>query len=307
MNTKTFRPLCVAPTGDRVGEGAVWHAEHGALYWTDINRFLIHRYTPGDECVRTWFFDEPVSALVLTGQENVLAVVAGSRVLFWEPASDGRQEHGFRLEGWPKVRLNDARADPRGALWVGSMRNNVGPDGAAGEAGGTDGVLYRIDPCGDVTVFRRDVGISNTLAWSPDNRHFYFGDSLANVIWVYDYDVTTGTIGNAREFLRGFSRGLPDGSTVDAEGYLWNCRYSGGCIVRVAPDGDIDQVIEMPVTNVTTCTFGGTDLRTLYVTTAALEAHPSERLAGGLYAIESAIPGLPENRFHASPSQVVGS
>jgi len=275
----------------------VWHAAHAALYWTDINRFLIHRFTAGDQCVRTWFFAEPVTALVLTDRDDVLAVVLGSRVILWEPGSDVRRERGFHLDGWPKVRLNDARADPRGSLWVGSMRNNVNPDGSNGEAGGADGVLHRIDPDGAITIFRRDVGISNTIAWSPDGRRFYFGDSLANVIWVYDYDPKTGSIQNERPFLKDFSRGIPDGSTVDSEGYLWNCRYYGGCIVRVAPDGTIDRVIEMAAKNITTCTFGGPDLKTLYITTAASEAPPGDRLAGGLFALQSTVAGLSENRF----------
>jgi sugar lactone lactonase YvrE len=287
----------MAPTGDMAGEGAVWHAAHSAVYWTDINRFLIHRFTPADHCVRTWFFDEPVTALVLTDRDDILAVVLGSRVILWEPASDLRQEHNYHLEGWPKVRLNDARADPRGSLWVGSMRNNVNADGSPGKAGGKDGILCRIDPDNSVTISRRDIGISNTLAWSQDSRRFYFGDTLANVIWVYDYDPDSGTIDNERPFLEGFSRGLPDGSTVDSEGYLWNCRFYGGCIVRVAPNGTIDRVIEMPVQNITTCTFGGVDRKTLYVTTASLEAPRGDRLAGGLYAIKSAVAGLPENRF----------
>jgi sugar lactone lactonase YvrE len=293
----TGTPICVAPTGDVCGEGAVWHAAHEAVYWTDINRFLVHRFTPADHSVRTWFFEEPVTAITLTGRDEVLAVVLGSRVLLWEPASDHRQDHGFRLERWPKVRLNDARVDPRGSLWLGSMRNNVNSDGSAGDAGGQDGALFSVDAEGKTRCWREGIGIANTLAWSPDRRHFYCGDTLANVIWQYDYDLATGVIANERPFLDGFVRGLPDGSSVDCEGHLWNCRFFGGCIVRVAPDGQIDRVIEMPVKNITTCTFGGPDRKTLYVTTARIEAPAGDRLAGGLYAIETDVAGQEENRF----------
>jgi len=292
-------PFCVAPTGDVCGEGAVWHASHKAVYWNDINRFLIHRFTPANRCVRTWFFDEPVTALTLTDQPGVLAVVLGSSVILWEPDTDVRHDPIFLLEGWPKVRLNDARVDPRGALWMGSMRNNVNSDGSAGAAGGQDGALFRLDPDGKVTIWRQEIGISNTLAWSPDCRHFYFGDTLANVIREYDYDPVTGAIANERPFLEGFARGLPDGSTVDAEGYLWNCRFFGGCIVRVAPDGKIDRVVEMPVKNITTCTFGGPDRKTLYVTTAKIEAPAGDRLAGGLFAMVTDVAGQPEKQFRA--------
>jgi len=177
------------------------------------------------------------------------------------------------------------------------MRNNVNCDGSAGEAGGAEGQLFRLDPDGRVTVWRKNIGIANTLAWSPDRRYFYFGDTLADVIWVYDYDSAAGSIENERVFLRAFGRGLPDGSTVDADGYLWNCRFFGGCVVRIAPNGTIDHVVEMPVKNITTCTFGGADRRTLYVTTAKIEAPPGDRLAGGLYAIPTESRGQPENQF----------
>jgi sugar lactone lactonase YvrE len=291
-------PVCVAPTGDICGEGAVWHAAHNAVYWTDINRFLVHRLNLPDSSVRTWLFDEPVTALSLTDRDDVLVVVLGSCAILWEPATHTRHAPFFKLPGSPAVRLNDARCDPRGSLWLGSMRNNVNPDGSGRDAGGTDGVLVRFDPDGTITTWRKEIGIANTLAWSPDHRHFYFADSLANLVWSYDFEPSTGAISNERSFLNGFSRGVPDGSTMDSEGYLWNCRFFGNCIVRVAPDGKIDRIIEMPVQNVTTCTFGGPDLQTLFVTSASALAPSGDRLAGSLFSIPTDIKGQPENRFH---------
>jgi len=293
----TSPPVCVAPTGDQCGEGAVWHAAHAAVYWTDINRFLIHRFTLADQCVRTWFFEEPVTAIALTDRDDVLVVALGSSVILWEPASDVRHEPMFRLEGWPEVRLNDGRADPRGSFWVGSMYNNVLADGSTREIVGKHGILYRIDPDSRTTVHRQKIGCSNTLGWSPDHRRFYFADSLANTMWAYDYDQATGATANETDFFTGFKRGLPDGSTVDADGYLWNCRYDCGCNVRVTPDGKIDRVIEMPVSKITTCTFGGADLKTLFVTTASAAAPVGERLAGGLFAIQCEGSGQAENKF----------
>lgn len=290
-------PVCIAPTGDWCGEGAVWHAAEKSLYWTDINRFLIHRLNTTDRSIATWFFDEPVTSIILTDRDDTLAVALGSRVILWRPEGDQRIDHGYTVPGWPKVRSNDARADCRGSLWLGTMRNNVNPDGSAGEVGGTDGFLVRIDPDGSVSEWKREIGISNTVIWSPDRTRFYFADTLRNEIWVYDYDEASGNISRERTFLAGFERGKPDGSTVDSQGYLWNCRYGGACIVRVAPDGSIDRVIEMPVANITTCTFGGPDLTTLYVTTAGIGG--KERLGGGLFAIETNVQGQPENRFRA--------
>jgi sugar lactone lactonase YvrE len=290
-------PVAVAPAGDWCGEGLVWHPEEQALYWTDINRFLIHRYDPAGKTVRSWFFDEPVTSLTLTNRPDTLAALLGSRLILWKPASDERRDHGFHLPGWPVVRLNDGRPDPRGSIWAGSMRNNVNRDGSAGEAGGTDGVLYRIDPDGAVSEWKRHVGIVNTMVWSPDRTRFYSADTLANVVYVYDYDVSSGGISSERPFFAGFERGSPDGSAMDRDGYLWNCRHGGGCIVRVAPDGSVERVIEMPARNITNCTFGGPEYRTLYVTSAGLGAPQGDRLAGSVFALDSGVAGLEENRF----------
>ncbi len=291
------QPVCEVPSGDICGEGAVWHAAENAVYWTDINRFLIHRFEAASRNVKTWFFDEPVTAMILTTVPTTLAVVLGSRLILWEPAADTRRDYGFRLAGWPQVRCNDARADPRGSLWIGSMWNNVNADGSPGDLQNAHGVLYRLDPDLQVKEFRRDLGVANTLAWNRERTAFYFADSMANTVYQYDYDAATGDIRNERPFFRDFERGSPDGSAMDAEGFLWNCRYGGGCIVRVAPNGAIDRVVEMPTPNVTTCTFGGPDLRTLYITTAAAGAKPGDRFAGGLFSLQTETPGQPENRF----------
>ncbi|HWJ74821.1 MAG TPA: SMP-30/gluconolactonase/LRE family protein [Kaistia sp.] len=287
----------VVPAGDRCGEAALWHADEAALYWCDINRFLIHRYDATLKTTRSWTFDAPVVALSLTSEAGRMLVALASGMLWWWPADDSRVDGGFALPGWPAVRLNDGRSDPIGNFWVGSMRNNVGPSGDVLPAGGTDGKLFRIAPDGTVQVFRDGLAVSNTLCWSPDRTRFYFADTMENVIWVQPYDEATGTIGEASVLFAGFERGGPDGSAIDSEGYLWNCRFGGGCIVRIAPDGSIDRVIDMPVTNPTTCAFGGPELKTLYVTSASIFTPETERLAGSVFSMESSVAGLPENRF----------
>lgn len=281
------------PVGDRCGEGAVWFAPERAVYWTDINRFLIHRFDEDSSATRSWLFDEPVVALSLTVEAGRMLVCLASKLIWWWPATDRRMDHGFRLEGFPRVRLNDGRTDPFGNFWVGSMKNNVLPDGELGEAGPGEGKLFRIRPDGSVTVFVEGIGISNTLCWSPDRRTFYFGDTLDNVVWAFDYD--PGQITNRRDHFRGWDRGLPDGSAIDAEGTLWNCRFGGGCIARVGPDGKLRGAIDIGVPNVTTCVFGGVDLRTLYVTTASIVTPPGHRLAGSLFRLRTDTPGMAEN------------
>jgi sugar lactone lactonase YvrE len=275
----------------------VWHPGEEAVYWTDINRFLIHRFEPASESVKSWLFDEPVTAVLLTSSDDTLLVCLGSRVIFWQPISDSRRDQGFRLPGWPAVRLNDAGIDPRGSLWAGSMRNNVNPDGSEGEAGGTDGALYRVDPDGRATCWQTQVGISNTVVWNRESNRFYFGDTLANSIRKYEFDPLTGAIGSPTDHFAGFSRGLPDGSAIDEEGCIWNCRWGGGCVVRVTPGGVVDHVIELPTRNITNATFGGKNLDVLYITTAACREDVGDRLAGGLFAVQTNVRGAAESRF----------
>lgn len=295
-----YEPRCIAATGDAVGEGAVWCAQEQALYWTDINRFLIHRYEESTASTMTWLFDEPVVALSLTTEPGRWLVALASRLIWWWPEGDVRRDHGFMLDGFPAVRLNDGRADAHGNFWIGSMRNNVGADGEQGEAGGRDGKLFRIRPDGAASVHIDGIGIANTVCWSPDGATFYTADTLDNMIWAFDFDAGSMSLSRRRPFFGGWERGVPDGSVIDAEGYLWNCRFFGKCIVRIAPDGRIDRVVEMPVTNITTATFGGPDLRTLFVTSAAAGRQAGERLAGSLWALRCTVPGLPEHRVQVS-------
>jgi sugar lactone lactonase YvrE len=284
---------CISPAGDICGEGAVWHPEEKALYWTDINRFLIHRFVPEEEATVTWIFDEPVTSMNLTTDPKRLLVVFASRVGLWSPHTHPHVETLFSLPTAPEMRCNDAGVDPRGSLWVGTMRNNVGLHGENLDVAFTNGVLYRIDPNGTATEWKRNIGISNTVAWSPDHKTFYFGDSIANNISSFDFDHETGAISGEQPFIAGYELGAPDGSTIDGEGFLWNTRPGAGALIRVAPDGRVDQIVHLPTSHPTTCTFGGRDLRTLYITSA----RSVDQLSGSLFGVEMETGGLPANRF----------
>jgi sugar lactone lactonase YvrE len=174
------------------------------------------------------------------------------------------------------------------------MRDNVGPDGENLEVPFTDGVLYRVDPDGSASEWMDGIGISNTLAWSPDRSTFYFGDSTANKIYAFDFDRNTGVISGRRPFLFGIDQGLPDGSAMDAEGYLWNARAGASCLIRVSPDGAVDRILPLPVSKPTTCAFGGADMKTLFITSA----RSNERLSGSIFSLRTDIPGDPVDRFH---------
>ena len=287
---------CVAPTGDLCGEGAVWSAREGCLYWVDINRFLVRRL---DGCgrVRSWLFEEPATALALTDRPGTLLVALASRLILWQPRDDSRVPFGEPLADWPRVRFNDGRPDPQGRLMIGTMGNNVGPDGEDLPVPPGLGSLFRVGGDGGFTVEEEGIGVSNTICWSPDTATFYFADTLANDLRAYAADPETGRLGRSRPVLAGYDRGAPDGSAVDSTGYIWNCRYGGGCVVRLAPDGAIERIVEMPCDNVTTCTFGGEGLSTLFITTARGGSQRSERLAGSVFAYPAPVPGLPERAF----------
>ena len=284
---------CAVPAGDICGEGAVWHPEQSALYWTDINRFLVHRFTPATSTTRTWIFDEPVTSVNLTEDNEQLLLVFASQVGSWSPRSHPQVQTIYRLSTAPEMRFNDAGVDPRGSLWAGTMRNNVGPHGEDLGISFSNGVLYRIDPDRTVMEWKNGIGLSNTVAWSPDRKRFYFGDSGANIVNQFAYDEATGAISSEKPLLNGYERGLPDGSAMDAEGFLWNARYGGGCVIRIAPDGRVERTVNLPVSRPTTCAFGGDDLQTLYITSA----RSAEQYSGSVFALQTHVRGLPASRF----------
>jgi sugar lactone lactonase YvrE len=291
--TMTDKIRCVVPAGDICGEGAVWHPEQNALYWTDINRFLVHRYDPAGESVRIWIFDEPVTSVNLTTDPDRLLLVLGSKIVVWSPRTHPAIKTVFQLAASPQMRFNDARVDPRGSLWVGTMRNNVGPQGENVDVEFTGGVLYRIDPDGTATEWKSGIGIANTVAWSPDRKTFYFGDTAANIINSFSYDEASGAISGEKELLARHAQGVPDGSAMDAEGFLWNTRPGAGCLIRVAPDGRVDRTVPLPVPTPTTCAFGGPGFKTLYITTA----RSADQFSGSVFSMQLEVGGLPDWRF----------
>jgi sugar lactone lactonase YvrE len=284
---------CAVPAGDICGEGAVWHAEQSSLYWADINRFLVHQFIPAASSRRTWIFDEPVTSVNLTEDGDRLLLVFASRIGLWSPRTHPRVDTIFKLSTAPEMRFNDAGVDPRGSLWAGTMRNNVGPRGEDLDVAFSDGTLYRIDPDGAATEWKGGIGLANTVAWSPDGKRFYFGDTRANTISQFSYDETIGAIAEEQPFLNGYKWGAPDGSAMDAEGFLWNTRPGAGCIIRIAPDSRIERTVSLPVSRPTTCSFGGDDLQTLYITSA----RSAEQYSGSVFALQTKFRGLPARRF----------
>jgi sugar lactone lactonase YvrE len=147
----------------------------------------------------------------------------------------------------------------------------------------------------NISVAEEGLGIPNTFVWSPNNTKFYFTDTLNGKILSYSFELESGELSNKKDFAQ-FERGHPDGSTIDTDGCIWNCRWGGSCIVRFTPTGEVDQIIEMPVKNITNCIFGGSDMKTLFITTASNREENKNDLDGSLFAINLNYQGIEDNK-----------
>lgn len=279
-------------SADILGETPLWCDRSRKLWWIDIDGRRHQSFDPATGAHHVASHDgQFLGSQALTTD--------GSHLL----AQDLRLSHRVSGEAPPAEfcevergldnRLNDGRVDARGRLWIGTMDNQLHrPNGA----------LYRVTGGGEVTRLFGDVIVTNGIAFSPDNRTFYFTDTRRYCTWMFDFDVDDGVIRNRRLFADySTSQQRPDGACVDAAGGLWTAFFSGGRVVRYRPDGQIDTIVPMPVTNPTCLCFGGSDLRTLYVTTARkfldqrqLSVEPQ---AGHVLAIHGVAQGLPEHRF----------
>jgi sugar lactone lactonase YvrE len=194
------------------------------------------------------------------------------------------------------VRFNDGAVDGEGRFWAGTMNKDV-EDPAV-----TDGCLYRLDPDRSCHKMGSGFTISNGIGWSLDQRIMYFTDTLRSVIYAYDFDPARGTIGNRRPFVRvPPEEGYPDGLTVDSEGCVWSALWGGWKVVCFDPRGRAVDEVRLPVSDVSSCAFGGSDLRDLYITSAWEELSAEERalqpLAGDLFRARLPVPGREESRF----------
>jgi sugar lactone lactonase YvrE len=251
----------------KLGEGPFYDHANRLLYWVDIIAREAWSLDMAKGTTRTWRFDRPVTAVV-PRRKGGLLVTKANGLVFFDPET-GRETDFVAPEGEVAGnRSNEARVDGQGRFWLATMQNNIGPAEEDLPITQSVGALYRILPDGAVTRMEKGVGISNTLCWDETRGLLYFADSLASVIWVYDWDKDEGAISGRRLFADTKDHGDPDGSALDAEGFLWNARWGGSCLIRYAPDGRIDRIIEVPVKQPTSCVFGGDDLKTLYVTSA---------------------------------------
>jgi sugar lactone lactonase YvrE len=278
------------PPGAALGEGPRWDAATGTLLWVDIVGRSVHRYDPvsGNDAVTA--VPGPVSlALPRRGHAPVVGLPGGIFALdgdFADPLV--AVEAGLATN-----RTNDGACDAAGRLWVGTM--------ALDERSPTAG-LYRIGVDLSVTSVLAGTTISNGLGWSPDGTRFYFIDSPARRVDAFDLDTEMGTLENRRPLTAVDVDGaVPDGMNVDAEGCLWVALHGGWGLNRYSPDGELLAEVRLPIAKITSCCFGGAELRDLYVTTrrdglsdAELAQQP---LAGALLRLDVGVAGLPTHAF----------
>lgn len=285
----------VGDTVDILGESPVWSAEEAALYWVDIRGPFIRRHAAGGggdgETAQSWPMPSLVGSIGLCPQRRLVVALRTSIALF-DPRTGAFEELCDSAFPDPALRFNDGRVDREGRFWVGSM-NDV--------TRAPEGELFRIAPGAVPQSVLTGIRCPNSLCWSPDGRTMYFADSDLRTIFAYDVEPATGAVTGKRPFASVAAPGVPDGCVVDADGFLWCAIYGAGRIVRYDPSGAEERVLTVPVSQPTSCAFGGEDLSTLYVTTASQrlsdEARAREPLAGRLLRLDPGARGLPEPVF----------
>lgn len=263
------------------GEGPLWDHRRGRLLWVDFPAGDIHTFDPQPAADTAVNVGQPVGAVGLSAAGGLVAALRDG--FGFLPEESGRITELIEVaKPHPAGRLNDGRCDCGGRFWAGTVTPAHEPGRSALFCLRRSGSGY------NVSVALRGVTTSNGLDWSPDNRRMYYIDSMTRRIDLFDFDEEHGTVSNRRPFVevpRG--DGLPDGMTVDAEGYVWVALIRGGTVRRYTPRGEIDMEISLPVTLVTSCTFGGPHLDELYITTARHRLKPEESAAqphaGGLF------------------------
>jgi sugar lactone lactonase YvrE len=292
----------IADNGDLCGESPLWDERSRTLFWTDITGRRFYRYLWAEkrhELVRAAF---EVGGFALLEPDG-FAVVNSDGVWLWDGAE--RFQSVAREVDGKRCVLNDCIADPEGRLFTGSCFFDPNRDDYE------LGFLLRVDRDGSAHIVEDGIRLSNGLGFSPDESTLYHVDSAARIIYAYDYSRANGALRNRRALVRvPVAQGVPDGLTVDAEGYIWCAHWFGGAIMRYRPDGSLERQIRIPAAQTSCVAFGGPDLTDIFVTSAAqpdaLSLAPAgfdpqtARFGGQLFHLNLSIPGKPEYRARLS-------
>ena len=278
---------------NNLGEGITYSSKDENLFWLDINNeSKLYKLNLSRDEKKIFHLPDIATATSVVSKNEVILVSNNGINLF---NTETRQY--TRLIDIEKsllnTRSNDGASDAVGRMWFGTMQNNFDKKGNNIPLNKNIGKLYKVDSHKKITIIEESLGIPNTFVWSPDNSKFYFTDTLSGKIVNYDFNLERGELSNKQNFTN-FDRGFPDGSTIDTDGCIWNCRWGGSCVVRFSPTGKVDQIIEMPVENITNCVFGGQDMKTLFITTASSEN--KNDIDGSLFSVDLSYQGIEDNK-----------
>jgi len=287
---------CVWDAGATLGEGTCWSPRSQSLWWVDILARKLFRHRPADGQQSQWQFVEEISAVAERRDAPGLIVTLRRGFALFDPEVSGAAARYLHqpAEEPPGNRFNDGKCDRSGAFWGGTM------DFACQVP---TGAFYRYGADGQCVRHAMGFAVTNGPTWSLDQGTVYFNDTVQGCVHAADFDVTTGSFTNQREWLRfAAGDGLPDGMTTDAAGRLWIAHWGGACVSCHDPASGTELGrVKLPTDHVTNCAFGGPGLRTLFITSARSELSAAQLaaqpLAGGLFAIELGEPGLPANLF----------
>ena len=276
-----------------LGECPIWSEVEQKLYWIDIDGRAIHRFDPATGIDERRSMAGRPGSMVLTSTPGQFVVATEHQLVkfHWDT---GEATPFVELEKpGTRNRLNDGRTDPAGRFVVGSMWDTTS-DGIS------SGVLHQVEADGSSTVIRRDIGVTNGIAFDAQRGRAYFADTFTSKIIMWDYDADTGTRRNERLFFDNTSHpGRPDGGCVDADGCYWSASVGGWCVIRITPNGALDRRIEVPVHRPSMPCFGGSDLSTLYLTSIRGGSDPARDGfdQGALLAIDAGVQGIVDAPF----------
>lgn len=286
----------VVDDGNPCGESPVWDATAGRLYWTDTaGQFFSYDWRTRERA--TVLRDFVVNGAALNGGGG-FTFINGNGVWQWD--GTGTPDLIVSACGADVLQLNDCAADPEGRLVTGSCFYTADVSYQLGK-------LFVIDTDGTARVLDEGFHLANGIGWSPDTKTLYFADSIARTIYAYSYDAASGAVRDRRVLVQvDRSSGLPDGLTVDAEGFIWSAEWYGGCVSRYDPEGTLERKIAVPAKQTSSLAFGGPDLRDLFITSAA-HSEPTPVMppgydpvngyfGGALFHVNCGIQGRPEYR-----------
>ncbi len=277
-----------------LGESPVWSAGESALYWVDISGKRLHRAEYPSLSIQSWDTPSPAGMIALRSKGGLVAAMVDGLYAF-DPGSAGWQLLVELETDQPDNRPNDGKCDAAGRLWVGTMNmvDHMRPTGS----------FYRIGTDLGVEKIAGDIRIPNGLAWSPDDRLMYRTDTRSAMVWRYAFDADAGTLGAETDFFdfKVCEIGGVDGAAMDTGGGYWVALYGGNRVVRINGDGEIDREIPLPAKQPTMPCFGGPEMKTLFVTSAAQNLDESALAAGpdngGLLMVETDVIGHPVHSF----------